>query len=69
MNMTSAIFPSLARKTVVVTGGGSGIGAEIVRSFVAQKSRVFFLDIAEADSRALAKELGEAAQFIKCDLK
>ena len=68
MNMTSAIFPSLAKKTVVVTGGGSGIGAEIVRSFVAQKARVFFLDIAEADSSALAKDLGDAAQFIKCDL-
>jgi NAD(P)-dependent dehydrogenase (short-subunit alcohol dehydrogenase family) len=67
--MTTAIFPSLARKTVVVTGGGSGIGADIVRGFVAQKARVFFLDIAEADSNALAKELGEAAQFIKCDLK
>ena len=69
MNMTSAIFPSLATKTVVVTGGGSGIGAEIVRGFVAQKARVFFLDIAEEASNALAKELGAAAQFIKCDLK
>jgi D-xylose 1-dehydrogenase len=39
--MTSAIFPSLATKTVVVTGGGSGIGAEIVRGFAAQKARVF----------------------------
>src|SRR4051794_21615284 len=68
MNMTSAIFPSLASKTVVVTGGGSGIGAEIVRGFVAQKARVFFLDIAEADSGALARELGDAAQFVKCDL-
>jgi D-xylose 1-dehydrogenase len=67
--MTTAIFPSLARKTVVVTGGGSGIGAEIVRSFVAQKARVFFLDIAETESRALAAELGNGVQFIKCDLK
>ena len=69
MNMTSAIFPSLATKTVVVTGGGSGIGAQIVRGFVAQKARVFFLDIAEADSSALARDLGGAAQFINCDLK
>ena len=66
--MTSAIFPSLAGKTVVVTGGGSGIGAQIVRSFVAQKSCVFFLDIAEQPSQALADELGDAAQFLKCDL-
>jgi len=66
--MTSATFPSLARKTVVVTGGGSGIGAEIVRGFVAQRARVYFLDIAEHDSRALAAELGDGAQFLKCDL-
>ena len=66
--MTSAIFPSLARKTVVVTGGGSGIGAEIVRGFVAQKARVYFLDIAESDSRALAAELGGEPQFRHCDL-
>jgi NAD(P)-dependent dehydrogenase (short-subunit alcohol dehydrogenase family) len=51
-----------------VTGGGSGIGAEIVRGFVRQKARVFFLDIAEAESRALVDRLEGAAQFLKCDL-
>jgi D-xylose 1-dehydrogenase len=66
--MTSAIFPSLAGRTVVITGGGSGIGAQIVRGFVAQKARVFFLDIAERDSRALVEELGGKAEFVKCDL-
>jgi NAD(P)-dependent dehydrogenase (short-subunit alcohol dehydrogenase family) len=53
---------------VVVTGGGSGIGAEIVRGFAAQKARVFFLDIAEDASRALVDELGDGVQFLKCDL-
>ena len=66
--MTTAIYPSLANKTVVITGGGSGIGAEIVRGFVHQKARVFFLDIAEKDSRALVEQLGGAATFLKCDL-
>jgi NAD(P)-dependent dehydrogenase (short-subunit alcohol dehydrogenase family) len=66
--MTTAIFPSLANKTVVVTGGGSGIGAEIVRGFVRQRARVFFLDIAEAESRALVGQLEGNAQFLKCDL-
>jgi NAD(P)-dependent dehydrogenase (short-subunit alcohol dehydrogenase family) len=66
--MTASIYPSLAGKTVVVTGGGSGIGAEIVRGFARQNARVFFLDIAEKDSRALAAELGDAAEFVKCDL-
>src|SRR5215510_9601860 len=66
--MTSAIYPSLASRTVLVTGGGSGIGAEIVRSFVRQKARVFFLDIAEGESRALVDKLDGAAQFLRCDL-
>jgi D-xylose 1-dehydrogenase len=67
--MTTAIYPSLANKTVVVTGGGSGIGADIVQAFVRQKSRVFFLDVAEAESHALVERLGSAAKFVKCDLK
>jgi NAD(P)-dependent dehydrogenase (short-subunit alcohol dehydrogenase family) len=56
-------------KTVVVTGGGSGIGADIVQSFVRQKSRVFFVDVAEADSRALVERLDGVPKFIQCDLK
>lgn len=66
--MTTAIYPSLVNQTVVITGGGSGIGAEIVQSFVRQKSRVFFLDIAEDDSRALVDKLDGKATFLKCDL-
>jgi NAD(P)-dependent dehydrogenase (short-subunit alcohol dehydrogenase family) len=66
--MTHAVYPSLANKTVVVTGGGSGIGEAIVEGFVRQKSRVFFLDIAEIESQALVARLGGAAQFIKCDI-
>ena len=67
-DMTQAVYPSLAGKTVVITGGGSGIGEMMVEGFARQKSRVFFLDVAENESCALAARLGAAVQFVKCDL-
>ena len=62
----SAVYPSLMGKRVLVTGGGSGIGAGIVEGFVRQGSDVTFIDICEEDSRALATRLG--ARFERCDL-
>jgi D-xylose 1-dehydrogenase len=66
--MPHAVYPSLTNRTVIVTGGGSGIGADIVAAFARQKSRVFFLDVAETSARALVDQLDGAAQFFKCDL-
>jgi NAD(P)-dependent dehydrogenase (short-subunit alcohol dehydrogenase family) len=66
--MTHAVYPSLAGKTVVISGGGSGIGEVIVQEFVRQKSKVFFFDVAESESKALATRLGGGAEFIKCDV-
>jgi NAD(P)-dependent dehydrogenase (short-subunit alcohol dehydrogenase family) len=71
VSTSSAIYPSLRGKRVVITGGGSGIGAGIVAGFVRQGSEVIFLDVADEDSKALAQQLSDAEiapVFIRCDL-
>lgn len=67
--MSFAIYPSLAGKTVIVTGGASGIGAEIVRAFAAQGARVGFLDIDAETSNALTDETAGEVTCEICDLR
>lgn len=64
-----AVYKSLGGKSVFITGGGSGIGESLVRHFVAQGSKVAFVDVAEAASRALVADLGGKPLFIPCDLR
>ena len=69
--MTSAIYPSLQGKRVVVTGGGSGIGAGLTIGFARQGAEVIFLDIADEDAKALEAELAGSAippVYKRCDL-
>ena len=55
-----AVYPSLAGKRVIITGGGSGIGEGLVEGFARQGARVAFVDIADELSQALVARLGDA---------
>jgi NAD(P)-dependent dehydrogenase (short-subunit alcohol dehydrogenase family) len=61
----AATYSDLADKTVLVTGGGSGIGEAIVRRFAEQGAKTAFIDIKERESRALADELTRAGRTVR----
>jgi NAD(P)-dependent dehydrogenase (short-subunit alcohol dehydrogenase family) len=58
VDKTLARFPSLAGKTVLVTGGATGIGAAFVEHFFDQGAKVAFFDIDTDAGEALADQLG-----------
>lgn len=60
-------FRSLTGQSVIVTGGAGGIGADIVRSFVAQGCMVGILDRDAAAGQALVASL-VGAHFQPCDV-
>lgn len=70
--MSFATYPSLADRVVLITGGASGIGADMVRAFVANGSRVAFLDLQQDAGESLSKDLAEDAHhaplFLRCDV-
>ena len=67
-----ARYPSLRGKIVLITGGGSGIGASMVEHFTHQGARVVLFDVAEDPSLELVRRLAENSQhaplFLPCDL-
>ncbi|WP_062017879.1 SDR family NAD(P)-dependent oxidoreductase [Aureimonas sp. AU4] len=68
----TAIYPDLRDRTVLVTGGASGIGEAIVRAFAAQGSRVGFVDLDKSAGERLAAELSTGdgqIRFAACDLR
>ncbi len=67
MTQNFAIYPSLNGRAVLISGGATGIGAEIVRAFAAQNAVVGFLDFDRKAGAALAAELG--VHFEYCDLR
>ena len=67
----AAIYPSLAGKRVIVSGGGSGIGEGIVESFVRQGAHVAFVDVQDDAGETLVARLAKAPMppiYLNCDV-
>jgi NAD(P)-dependent dehydrogenase (short-subunit alcohol dehydrogenase family) len=72
--MTSyASYPSLRGRVVFISGGSSGIGAELVRAFAAQGSLVAFCGTRPEGGEALIDEIVKAGQpkpfYEACDVR
>ncbi len=69
----TARYPSLAGKGVVITGGGSGIGASLVEHFAAQGCKVGFVELdaaaAEATAETVAATTGNRPASAVADLR
>jgi NAD(P)-dependent dehydrogenase (short-subunit alcohol dehydrogenase family) len=69
--MAFATYPSLEGRVALITGGASGIGADIVRAFARNNAKVAFIDLQRDAGETLAAELAEGGAkplFIECDL-
>lgn len=71
--MPSVRHPDLEGRSVLITGGGSGIGAALTEGFLHQGAKVAFIDIAREESEALVERLdaetGLRALFLNADLR
>ena len=68
--MKNATFHDLAGQSVYITGGGSGIGADLTEGFLEQGCRVAFVQRSDAGAFCDEMEAKHASRplFIPCDL-
>lgn len=55
-------------KTVIITGAASGIGKQDSLTLVSEGAKVVLTDLNEDAGQALAKEIGDAALFVRHDI-
>ena len=58
----------VSAKTILVTGGSSGLGEAAVRAIVEAGGRAIIGDIKAEPGEALAAELGQNARYAQCDV-
>ena len=67
-----AAYPSLRDRTILITGGATGIGASLVEAFAHQASQVIFLDIQDQAAQSLITRLQSQTPhtptYYRCDL-
>lgn len=69
IDFTRPFSPSiLSNRFAIVTGGASGIGADIVRALARAGARVAILDRDADLASTVAKEIGERARWFECDV-
>jgi NAD(P)-dependent dehydrogenase (short-subunit alcohol dehydrogenase family) len=69
MSSLYATYPSLRDRTVLITGGATGIGEFLVEAFAQQGSRVLFIDIQDEPAQALITRLQpNTPTYYHCDL-
>jgi len=66
-------YPSLKYKVVLITGGASGIGANLVETFCHQGAQVCFIDILDDDANKLVEQLSHRPdntppRYYRCNL-
>jgi NAD(P)-dependent dehydrogenase (short-subunit alcohol dehydrogenase family) len=73
MAQLSNQYPSLQQKQVFITGGGSGIGANLVMEFCRQGAEVAFVDIDDNAGQTLVKDVADKTGitpiFYPCDVR
>lgn len=71
--MNTAQYPSLRDRLVFISGGSSGIGAELVRAFAAQGARVAFCGTRPEGGQGLSEALRAAGLpapiYAACDVR